>query len=75
MSPYLRLNYRINKFIGIYGDFIIIQCLKLLINILLKEAQIKKIKYIYYILDENILLEHKTIINKFNNSDIFVDFI
>ena len=40
-----------------------------------KETQINKVKHIYYILDENVLLEHKTIINKLNNSDMFVDFI
>jgi len=40
-----------------------------------KETQINKVKHIYYILDENVLLEHKTIINKLNNSNMFVDFI
>ena len=41
----------------------------------MKEAQINKVKHIYYFLDENVLLEHRTIINKLNNSDMFIDFI
>ena len=42
-----------------------------------KEIQINKVKHIYHILDENVLLEHKSIIKKFNNSNSFndIDFI
>jgi len=68
-----------------YNDFtyyniylLLITILKNLFDIKLfirKETQINKVKHIYYILDENVLLEHKTIINKLNNSDMFVDFI
>ena len=40
-----------------------------------KEIQINKVKHIYHILNENVLSEHISIINKLNNSDIFIDFI
>lgn len=42
-----------------------------------KEIQINKVKHIYHILDENVLLEHKSIIKKFNNNHLFndIDFI
>ena len=68
-----------------YNDFtyyniylLLITILKNLFDIKLfirKETQINKVKHIYYILDENVLLEHKTIINKLNSSDMFVEFI
>jgi hypothetical protein len=38
-----------------------------------KEVQINKVKYAYYILDGNVLWEHQQIINKLNNSNVFID--
>jgi hypothetical protein len=40
-----------------------------------KEMQINKNKHIYYMLDENVLLEHVSMIKKFNNSYLFNDLI
>jgi hypothetical protein len=40
-----------------------------------KEIQINKVKHIYHILDENVLLEHTSIMKKFNNSYLFNDLI
>ena len=36
---------------------------------------INKVKHIYHISDENVLLEHTTIMKKFNNSYLFNSFI
>jgi hypothetical protein len=40
-----------------------------------KEIQMNKVKHIYHILDKNILLEHTSIIKKFNDSHLFNEFI
>jgi hypothetical protein len=68
-----------------YDDFTYYNIYLLLITILKnlfdvhlfirKETQINKVKYAYYILDDNVLLEHQKIINKLNNSDVFIDFV
>jgi hypothetical protein len=68
-----------------YNDFTYYNIYLLLITILKnffdirlfirKEIQINKVKHIYHILNENVLSEYISIINKLNNSDIFIDFI
>jgi hypothetical protein len=39
-----------------------------------KEVQINKVKHIYHILDENVLLEHTTIMEKINYNFYLIDF-
>ena len=68
-----------------YHDFIYYNIYLLLITILKKlfdinlfikkQIQINKVKHIYHILDENVLLEHTSIMKKINNSYLFNDII